>query len=181
MDKATYAVNDSTIVPLVSGKNILGEGSDEGVIMPATPFWLSPMFFAVLLLLLSLGITVYDFRTDRLSRGFDTVLYFAAAVSGCIIFFLIFISDNAATSPNLTGLWLNPYYFIPMILIWIKRSRRFLYYCQIVNFALLIAVLAGGWLMPQQFDAAVYPVVAALALRHLNYICNVKKCANHAI
>lgn len=181
LNKTTYAVNDSIVVPLVSQKNILVNGSDEGVILPATPFFLSPIFFAVLLLLLTIGITVFDIKNGKLSKGFDTVFYFIAGVSGCIIFFLVFISDNAATSPNLTALWLNPYYFIPMILIWIKRSRRFLYYCQIINFALLIVMLAGGWLMPQQFDAAIYPIIAALALRHFNYIYNIKKCATPAI
>lgn len=106
------------------------------------------------LLALTIAISIRDFERRRTTRWFDTTLYGAFAVAGSLIAFLIFVSEHEATSPNWLFLWLNPFSFIVVIGIWIKRCKRVVYCYQICNFAALILLLAGHSFFGQALNMA---------------------------
>ena len=154
--------------PLVSSTSVVNPGSDEGMAMPPTPWYLTPLFFALLLLAVTLAIVLRDWRRKRLSRWMDTAFFTVAGLAGCLIFFIEFISTHEAVCPNYNILWLNPLLLLLAILPWIKKAPAALRWSHIVNLA-LIATMAMVWLSGLQVaNAAFYPLVAsslALSLR----------------
>ena len=154
--------------PLVSSTSVVNPGSDEGMVMPPTPWYLTPLFFALLLLAVTLAIVLRDWRRKRLSRWMDTAFFTVAGLAGCLIFFIEFISTHEAVCPNYNILWLNPLLLLLAILPWIKKAAAVLRWSHIVNLA-LIATMAVVWLSGLQVaNAAFYPLVAsslALSLR----------------
>ena len=175
---ATYVNGDGMRVPLVCETDVILPGADEGSILEKTPAIQTPLAFALFILLITVGVTLYSVKNNRVMRGFDAVIFSLYGIAGCIIYFLIFFSDHAATSPNLVGLWLNPFYFVPVILYFIKGSQKFLYCYQYINFALLLVLVLGGWCLPQYWDIAFYPLILALMARQLNYIIYYRKNEN---
>ena len=89
-----------------------------------TPWYATPMFFALTVLALATVCTLRDQKRRRLTRWFDAAMYAMFGLAGCLLVFLVFISTHEATSPNFLLMWLNPFCFIPVIFIWIKRAKR---------------------------------------------------------
>lgn len=159
-----------TIMPLVSATHVLNPGADTGDVLPPTPGWMSPLAVSVAMLLLTVALSVYDIKRRKVSRWFDSLLFGFAGVCGLLIFFLIFISTHAATSPNLNGIWLHPFSLLPAILIWIKKAKRVLYFYHFLNFAVIVLLLVSWPFLPQAANMAVFPFMLCLATRSLNYI-----------
>ncbi len=155
---------DSAAVPLVSRTEVLYD--PETPALPGiTPFYLTPLFFAWLLLAVVAGVSVYDIRRGRCSRVFDTVLFTLYGLGGVIIFFLVFVSVHPATSPNYSAFWLHPLWLLVALFIWFKSLKKIVRYYHFANFAgLLIFLLLWHWI-PQQFNAAFIPLVLVLILR----------------
>ncbi|MDD2962008.1 MAG: DUF4105 domain-containing protein [Muribaculaceae bacterium] len=176
LEGASYTDSNGITKKLVTNTVILNNGSDSGAILPPTPWYYTPCTIAWYILLITVAITIYDQRRKKINKIYDSLLYFIYGCAGCIIFFLIFVSIHAATSPNLVGLWLHPFYLIPAIIIWIKPAKSFLNLYQMINFAqLLITVLLWGFL-PQSGDCAFVPLMLIPTIRQLNYIIINRQC-----
>ena len=171
---ATFVRNGERI-PLVKDTKILNEGAEEGAILPPTKWWATPMALFVILFLISMAFTVRDVKCGKVTRWFDTVLFSMTAIYGLVVFFLIFISTHEATSPNWNGVWLNPFYIIPAILIWIKSAKKLLYWYHFANFAMLIAMLVLWYWIPQEANVAFYPLLLCPLVRSANYLIIYKK------
>lgn len=171
---ATF-LRDSIRVPLVKETIILNDGNEQGDILPPTPWWLTPLFVGVLVFALSLLLSWRDVKKKKVSRWFDMILYLSMSLYGMLLFFLIFVSMHEATSPNWNGVWINPFYLVPTVLMWIKSAKRVLYCYHFANFALLIAFIAGSLFLPQEFNIAFLPMIAILMLRSANYLIINKK------
>ena len=164
IDSITVNKNGNTM-PLVSRTTVIAPGSDNGIVAPPTPWYLTPLFFALLLLAITIVITVRDWRRRSPSRWFDTVLFIVAGLAGCLIFFIEFISTHEATTPNYYILWLNPLQLSLAILPWIKKASKALRWAHIINIA-LIATMAVVWLSSLQApNTAFLPLAATLLLR----------------
>ncbi len=163
--------------PLVAATTVLNAGSDDGLALPPTPWYRTPMAAAVALLLITVGMSVRDIRRHRPSRWFDTALWAVAALAGAFVWFLIFISTHEATSPSVNGLWLHPLYAVPAVTAWLKRGKT---PTRLAATALLAALgvaavcFAAGL---QQANAAFYPIMAALATRLTLYIKTPRQAA----
>lgn len=107
--------------PLVKQNIILNEGSEEAV-LPPTPWYQSPIFFGIILLLIAFGFLFYDRRRGAVSSWFYALFFGIEGLAGCLVAFLVFVSVHAATSPNVLIFWLNPLQLLVPIFIW---SRRF--------------------------------------------------------
>ncbi len=162
--------------PLVAATTVLNAGSDEGIAMPPTPWYRTPMAVAVALLLIALGLSVHDIRRQQPSRWFDTALWSVATLAGMFVWFLIFISTHEATSPNVNGLWLHPFYAVPAVTVWLKRGKKPTRIAAIVMIAAIGVATACFATGLQQANAAFYPIMAALAMRLALYI----KTPSHA-
>ena len=82
LDSATVVVNGKK-EPLVSQSTVITPGSDDGIVAPPTPWYLTPMFFALLLLAITAALTLHDWRRDKTSRWFDTIFFGFAGLAGC--------------------------------------------------------------------------------------------------
>lgn len=176
---ATYEL-DGKRVPLVDYSLIINPGSDDGAILPPTPWYATPVTLAVVLLLLVAELSRRDYKRGKVCRVFDCVLFTVYGLLGCLIFFLIFESAHEATSPNYNALWLHPFYLVPAILMWIKSCRKMVYFIHFLIFAVVLLTLVFWWALPQTANAAFFPLMALPAIRSLSYILINRKCEKKA-
>lgn len=157
-------------VPLVTDTNTLNPGSDEGDILPPTPWYLHPMTLAVALLLAMAALSVRDVRRRNTTRWADSLLFGIAFLGGSVVAFLVFISTHEATSPNYNLLWLHPLHIVPAVLVWIKSAKKMVVCYHFVNFAVIFITMALWAVLPQCANAAFFPLMGALAVRSLSYL-----------
>ena len=161
---------DSTTTSLVRATTVPIDKSTEGNVRPPTPWYLSPMTVAVLVLALTLMVTWRDWRRHDVARWFDTILFSAGGVAGCLLFFLIFFSTHEATSPNINIAWLNPLLLLLAILPWFKKTRNAARWLHALN-ALVVALLMLAWpWQPQVGNIAFFPLMSALVMRSLTNV-----------
>ena len=108
--------------PLVRTTIILNEGSEDAV-LPPTPWFLGPLFWSIVVALISIGTVIYGIQKRTTVKWWYSVYFGIAGLAGCLVTFLVFISSHAATSPNMLILWLNPLQLIIPIFIWNQRMK----------------------------------------------------------
>ncbi len=165
-------LHDATVGghPLVAAENVLLDFAPDNAVQPPTPWYLTPMAAAMLLLLTTVAVTMRDWRRQSVTRWFDAVMFGVFGLAGCLLTFLIFVSVHEATSPNWLYAWLNPMCLIPTVFIWLKKCKRLLISYQIANFATLFALCIAWYWLPQSANPAFLPIILADALRSINYI-----------
>lgn len=151
-----------------SGAVVINDGKD--VVLPPTPWYLTPMFVACLLLALAAFFTVRDVRRLKVTKWFDAVLYSFFGLTGLVIAFLVFVSVHEATSPNWLLLWLNPLCLIVPIFIWLKKGKIVVYSYQIINFVFLFTLCVIWPFCGQSGNWAFVPLIACDILRSINYL-----------
>lgn len=162
--------------PAAAPAVMLTSGAAEGIASGPTPWYLTPLAFSLIVLLLTIILTIYDIRRRRLSRLFDTILFLAFALAGGVITFLVFFSVHEAASPNWLLLWLNPLCLIPVIFVWTKGGRRLLIWYGICNFVAMLA-LGVVWISGiQAFNIAFIPLIISDGIRSLFFIFNPLRC-----
>lgn len=161
---STVVMRDGQPVPLVSKRTILQPGSDNGIVAPPTPWYLTPMTMALIVLALSIAITVRDMRKGKNSRWYYSIFFLIASLAGCIVFFIEFISTHEAVMPNYNILWLHPLLLLLSLLPWFKKSARLLWWGHCLNI-ILILTTAVIWLSRLQVpNMAFLPLIAASLL-----------------
>lgn len=136
-----------------------------------TPWYLTPMAAAVATLILSIVVCF----SRRAARWFDSLLFGACFIGGCVLTFLVFVSTHEATSPNLLLLWLNPMCLLGVVLPWTKSAKKVKMCYFFVNFALLITLTVLAPLLGRGMNPAFWPLIAAGAVRS---IANIQQCRN---
>ena len=161
---------DSVAIPFVKATTVPIDKSTEGNVRPPTPWYLSPMAFTLLVLVLTLLVSGRDWRRRDVSRWFDTILFTAGGLAGCILFFLIFFSTHEATSPNINILWLHPLLLLLAVLPWFRKTKPAARYLHAIN-ALIVALLMLAWpWQPQVGNLAFFPLMTALVTRSLTNV-----------
>lgn len=169
-DNAVIASADSlSSRQVIKNKSVLYE-SGYIPVLPPTPWYLSPLFAAVLLLILTTAITLSDVRRHSVSKWYDTVIFTVAFVAGIIIYFLVLCSEHPATTINIHALWLTPLTILPALLPYVPKASRVVYIYHIVNVVLIALFLLLVVVGVQCIDVAVLPLVAVLVMRSCNYI-----------
>jgi len=157
--------------PMVKGEQkIILEGTPEGLPSSPTPWYLTPMFAACVILALTILTARRDMNRRHPSRWLYTILYGLAGMGGLVLTFLIFFSTHEATSPNWLFLWLNPFCFIGITGVWLKKHNSAVYFYQIVNFVALIVLAAIGFTGTQHLNVAVYPLILSYFITAAEYI-----------
>lgn len=170
-DKLASATRPDGRPIVISDGFAVGSPETPTVVEGPTPFYLTPMFCAVVILLLSAIFSYRQLRGHPLGALiFDTVWYGICFLAGCVVTFLVFVSVHEATSPNWVILWLNPLCILGAVAPWLKSARRLEFWYQSVNFALLILLSVLGILGVQSLNPAFWPLIAATALRSLTWI-----------
>jgi len=156
-----------TVMPLVKQTTVPIDKSTDGNVRPPTPWFVSPIAVALLVLALTLIVTGRDWRRRDLTKWFDSLLFTAGGLAGCILFFLIFFSTHEATSPNINIAWLHPLLLLLAVLPWFKKTRNAARWLHAMN-ALIVALLMLAWpWQPQVGNIAFFPLMAALVTRSL--------------
>ncbi len=165
--------------PVAGGTYKIVDSSRPAATEGPTPWYLTPMAVAVMILIVGIAVSIRDLKRKSLTRVYYSALYLIFGIAGLILTFLIFVSVHEATSPNWLYLWLNPLCFVPAIGVWVKKAKKLLFCYQIVNFVLLIALLVVFAIGVQHPDAAFYPLIAtdlcASAVVIYLYLCSRKK------
>lgn len=165
--------------PLVANTIVLNNVAEDEAVDGPTPWYLTPMSVFVLLLIIAILLTFRDVRRRKVTRWFDTILFFSFFVEGCIIFYLVTVSTHEATTPNWLIVWLNPLCIIPAVCEWIKRAEKLLIWYQIINFAvLLLLVVAWPWL-GQSANPAFVPMIATTMIRSASYVYITRNKESH--
>lgn len=123
-DNLMYDFDHATIYangeyrPLVLNRRI---ALQSGVQIIEQDFPLTPTECAILLLILSISIALWEWKRKKIFRYWDALLMLLQGLAGCVLFVMIF-SQHPTTSLNLQLLLLNPLplFFIPAIL----KGRR---------------------------------------------------------
>lgn len=143
-----------------------------------TPWTLTPMFWASVIFLLAIWVSIRQKQGHaKAARWFDTLYFSLCGTEGLLLTFLIFVSVHEATSPNWLYLWLNPLCFIGAIAPRLKSGKRLEIWYQSVNFALLTALTAIFLAKVQSPNPAFTPLIMTSALRAVTNIyalCNPK-------
>lgn len=150
--------------PLVSRQRVI---LDLDPPVPLFYFTATPLFWALMLMGITLAITWIDFRNGARSKVLDFSLFFLTGVSGLVIAFLWFLTDHDATVWNANLLWAMPLNLIPAF--WLVFSfpktgwlRSYL--------AVLLFLIGGALLLwisgVQVFSPILIPVLTALTIRY---------------
>lgn len=136
------------------------EETSESLIHPLTAF----IGFALLTLLL----TVYDWRRMKISRWFDAILFCVLGAVGLLLFLLWFFTDHQAAAVNFNLLWALPTHLIVAIALFKDRKWLSTYFLG-TTAVLLFTLLCWPWL-PQALNVFLLPLIVAILLRSLlNY------------
>lgn len=156
--------------PVTRQTIVINDVAPDAAIEGPTPWYLTPLAVFTLLFIITVALTVRDICRRRVSRWFDSLLFGAFGLAGCLIAFLVFISVHEATSPNYLLVWLNPFCLIPAIFIWLKKAKTAVLSYQIVNFVVLVGLAAAWPLLPQSANIAFLPLLLCDMLRSASYI-----------
>lgn len=132
-DRATiYAAGEYR--PLVKERRI---ALPAGVQVIEEDFPLTPMQCAWILLAVSVGIVLIEWKRKERFKYWDALLMLAQGLAGCVLFVMIF-SQHPTTSLNLQLLLLNPLplLFIPSVIKGRGKRWRRVLLCMIVLFAI---------------------------------------------
>jgi hypothetical protein len=131
---------------------------------PDASSWFSPMFFNILLLVI---VAVLSFVRLSWSRTvlnvFDRVFFLLLGLLGIVIVTLWIIRVDDVCRNNLNILWALPTHFIVAFVAYKKWRWVKLYFRFVLFFT--IAVALGWWLIPQQMNPAILPLLGVVLIR----------------
>ena len=159
-DQAVIIRGDERVPLVVRENDLMGAEEEEYEEFP-----ISPLMSGIILLITVVLISLVAYKRKRVWIGFDQVLLFIYGVAGSIIWFLIFVSEHPAVSPNWNGVWLHPFYLLMFILLFIPLFKRFYpLFCAINVFLIALFYLVRITTI-QQFNPAVDLFVLPLWIR----------------
>lgn len=109
--------------PLVKYTNILNQGRPEGAMDGPTPFFLTPLWFSIVVAAISALLIALCWRRNCIPTWWYAFYFTLAGLAGCLVGFLVFFSSHESTSPNLLIFWLNPLQLLVPVCLWWPRMR----------------------------------------------------------
>lgn len=124
----------------------------EGIFTPFTVFIIWLLFHVI---------GGYIFRKSKWLAFLPTrILLFVTGILGLLVVFLWFFTDHQTTVVNLNILWANPWNLVLCFLPFSSVSKRWYWFAPTL-IPLAVFVLFC-WCLPQEFHAAVWPLVAMM-------------------
>jgi hypothetical protein len=136
-------------------------------VVETEPFLMSPGFITGLLMVVVFVLSFLGFRKNKLYNWLDAILFLIYGLTGCIIFFMVFISIHPATSPNFVLFTLHPLHLIFAVVCLIPALKRYSDYYHLANTAILAVFLVLVQFLPQTFNLAFLFLTFALFFRSL--------------
>lgn len=151
--------NGSTTASLVKEKIIVYESREEEQ-EKGLPH---PLYFTVFIAVVTLALTIWDFKRQRLSTWFDMLVFGLAGLIGLLLAVLWFFTNHQAAAKNFNLLWAFPVHLVAAIAL--QRSPRWLKYYFLFATGLVVITLLSWPLLPQMLHYALIPWVASIGIR----------------
>lgn len=170
------------LTPIVAQESVLLEMDREVSDAIAAPDPIAPNTTFAIVLLIALAISGAEYAAKRkpagskgkkqesswaliLAKSFDSLMLLAVGVTGCIVWFLNFLSLHPAVDHNLNCLWLLPTHVIMACLLWVRKLDRVCTLYFGITFAAIIVYVVMDWLNGQYCPNAFLLILATLLLR----------------
>ena len=147
---------------LVGSESILLKDMQPAPVQP--PFWATPMFLFVLIMLFYLS-----FATERMLKFSkmilvaDRVLFFVSGLLGCILAFMWYGTDHQSFGYNMDLVWAMP---LNLPMAWVLGRKHVIPKTYLKAYSLLLLLLLFLiFLMPGNINLALLPLVIALSFR----------------
>ena len=148
---------------LINGKNYKADSS----------FWSSPNFLFWSLFIISVVLTIT--KIPFLTKIWDGLLLLIFSVLGFAILFLWFGTDHATMRPNFNVLWANPFYLFFVIPLMSKKIHNKLNKAYLAIAVLLIFVVFGAMIIPQEFNSATSPIILIFTVKFFYWYKDTKR------
>jgi hypothetical protein len=126
--------------------------------------WFTPLvFFSALLLLVILAQLSRNNLLLKILSVFDYLFFFSLGVLGVLILFMWFGTDHVVCRNNLNLLWALPTHLIILGVMGRKKKWVKKYFQVVLVLSALLGIL--WWVLPQQINTAVAPVIAIIIAR----------------
>ncbi len=160
-----FIKQDGKNMPLVKENVKIYEPRDEEV-EGGLPH---PLYVFAFIALLCLGISVWDFKRNKIFKVLDVILFGSVGLVGFVLFFLWFFTDHKASAYNFNLAWALPTHFIA-VLAFIKKPTWLTQYF-LITACIMGLLLLTWWILPQQLNTSLIPLVIALLIRaSLQYV-----------
>jgi hypothetical protein len=157
---ATISADGKNIPLVLSKKTLLSRPQ-----VPKVFSFFTPEYVFVTLLLLSLVLTIIDFKTKIRFRLFDAMLFFSVGILGLIMFNLWFFTQHWTTAINLNILWAMPTHLLLAILVWKKTNTTWLRWLVIYSLISTVGFLLFHTILPQHFQIGMVYISTSVSLR----------------
>jgi len=156
--------------PLVLSERTLINGINHEA---ESSFWSSPTFLFWALFLISAILTMTKIRF--LTKFWDATLLIVFGVLGIIIIFLWFGTDHLTMRPNFNVLWANPLYLFFILPLMQKKLHNKLNKAYLGMSVLLILVIFGAMIIPQEFNSATSPIILLFTIKFFYWYKETKR------
>lgn len=160
---------------LVGATNVLVEGTGQEAILPPTPWWLTPLFWACVVMLIAAVTVWHDLRKGSCLHLVYSLYWLLSGAGGVIVWFLVFFSSHEATSPNLLMWWLNPLMLIAAVTVWSRRVALLTDVLAWIQGVSTTVILFTWPFQPQSTAPAVFPLMLAAMMLCAAYAINYAK------
>jgi len=157
----TTIKSDSAILPLVKEKRIINTDTQEKSYVAFVHPWI---VFTTLLVMVVL-ISWLDWSRKKLCRWLDVILFSVVGLIGILLATLWLFTDHHDAAKNFNLLWAFPLHFFAGAFLIKKRWVHYLIKYYQITWLVLVATLLFWWLLPQQLNVFLIPVVIALTIR----------------
>lgn len=131
-------------------------------------FILKPLLWLVLLLLVVMAFTYFDYKKNKRSKWLDFSLFLLTGLAGVLIFFLWFLTDHSFTKDNFNLLWAFPINLVLAIILAKRKTPAkwvIKYLWVLLSFIFVLIML---WLFKIQiFSPLLIFIILALGIRYL--------------
>jgi hypothetical protein len=161
--------------PLVKEKKVIYDAKSEKVTGLPHP-WIVFGILAVITLLLSF----YDWKRKKISKWFDLILFSTVGWIGILLILLWTATDHKAAAYNFNLLWAFPLHAIAAIVLLKKNPPSWLTKYFTATEVILGFTILFWFLLPQQLNLFLMPVVFSLVVRAV-VISTILKNQNSAV
>ena len=156
--------------PLVLSERTLVNGINHKA---ESSFWSAPIFLFWVLFVISVILTLNKIRF--LTKLWDATLLLVFGVLGIIIVFLWFGTDHLTMRPNFNVLWANPLYLFFLLPLIREKLHQKLNKAYLVMSILLILVIFGAMIIPQEFNSATSPIILIFTFKFFYWYKETKR------
>lgn len=133
------------------------------------PFFNPGLIFWLIFVILSI-LTFIEHKKKKKIKIIDNILLFILGLAGVIMLFMWFGTDHSPTKWNLNILWAFPTHILVAFVLYREKFtsffRKYMLIFGSLNFLLAITM---WFMLPQQYDVAVFPILLLLSIRFLAY------------